>query len=217
MHTSLARTVLFHSGGEFRRRERWDGSSGDRAAGALCCAPCPPSSACGRRLLLYFRSAEHPTGPIGRRRAVLAVQGRRRIRPRMAGIRLPEVKEEGRCIFGPGGVGRVSRSTAPRCRSRLAVQSKPWTMEGVGYPPSLARAGVSPTFHASRKTLSVMGTEMCAYGSLEGEGGVTRACWRPAWRHPLRARNNCSIMAAGWGNNAGGRSIRAMMKVVRYG
>ena len=29
-----------------------------------------------------------------------------------------------------GGAGRVSRSTAPRCRSRLAVQSQPWN--GVG-------------------------------------------------------------------------------------
>jgi len=58
--------------------------------------------------------------------------GGSRLRAYPAGIRLPEVKKEGRCIFGPGD------------------------MEGVGYPPSLARAGVNPTFHALRKTLSVM-------------------------------------------------------------
>jgi len=29
-----------------------------------------------------------------------------------------------------GGVGRVSPSTAPRCRSRLAVQSQPWDRAG---------------------------------------------------------------------------------------
>ena len=49
----------------------------------------------------------------------------------MAGIRLPEVKEEGRCFFGPED------------------------MEGVGYPPSLARTAM-PTFHAPRKTRSIM-------------------------------------------------------------
>jgi len=29
-----------------------------------------------------------------------------------------------------GGEGRVSRSTAPRCRSRLAVQRQPWAEVG---------------------------------------------------------------------------------------
>ena len=42
---------------------------------------------------------------------------RRRIRPRTAGVRFPEVKEEGRCSFGPGD------------------------MEGIGHPLSVASAG----------------------------------------------------------------------------
>ena len=44
----------------------------------------------------------------------LAARNHRRILPRMAGIRFPQVKEEGRCFFGPGDT------------------------EGIGYPLSLA-------------------------------------------------------------------------------
>jgi hypothetical protein len=70
---------------------------------------------------------DRATGPIRCRRGCLAVPNHWRIQPRMAGIRLPEVKEEGRCFFGP--------------------EDK----QGVGYPPSLARA-TTPPFHVSRKT-----------------------------------------------------------------
>jgi len=50
----------------------------------------------------------------------------------MVGIRFPEVKEEGRRFFGPGD------------------------MEGIGYPPSVARGAYAYEFDVSRKTRSVM-------------------------------------------------------------
>ena len=50
----------------------------------------------------------------------------------MAGIRFPEVKEEGRRFFGPED------------------------MEGIGYPPSVARDAYACGVDVSRKTLSVM-------------------------------------------------------------
>jgi hypothetical protein len=98
-----------------------------RGGGVPCPAPCHPSPACGRLLLLYLRGAGHPTGPIPCRYGYLAISNHGGIQPRMAGIRLPEVKEEGRCFFGP--------------------EDK----QGVGYPPSMARA-TTPPFHVSRKT-----------------------------------------------------------------
>jgi len=61
----------------------------------------------------------------------LAVQNHRCVRPRMVGIRFPQVKEEGRRFFGPGD------------------------MEGIGYPPSVARGAYACGFDVPRKTLSV--------------------------------------------------------------
>jgi hypothetical protein len=89
---------------------------GARAEGVPCSAPCPPSPAYGRLLLLYLRGTGHPLSPSDWRPASSDVVNHWRIRRRMAGIRFPEVKEEGRCFFGPGD------------------------MEGIGYPPSVARA-----------------------------------------------------------------------------
>ncbi len=91
--------------------------AGDRAGGGLCSAPCPPSPAFDRLLLLNLRGAEPPTGPIQCRRHRFSVAKQRRIPPGMAGIRFREVKGEGRAEPGPED------------------------MDGIGYPssPALAR------------------------------------------------------------------------------
>jgi hypothetical protein len=125
---------------------RAGGFCGARAAGVLCSAPCPPAPK-GRRLLLYFRSAEHPTVPHDPR----GFFGKkpRWFWPRVAGGRRSEIKEEAPVFWRRGTFAEAAtrypwRAPKSKNTSRLpATLGAPQrdNMNGVG----LTLPGLSET------------------------------------------------------------------------
>jgi hypothetical protein len=113
-----------------------------QAAGVLCSAPCPPADKPEKASASSFTCAEQSTPPARRSSAMnREIEAKSAIRS-SHGWRGSAAAE---------GVGRVSRSTAPRCRSRLAVQSKPWPEEEEADAVSLLSAGGHPAAALPRR------------------------------------------------------------------